>query len=157
MKPHNTGLWSGYGLQRRGDQRNLSLNWRRRWGGDRWRCRWGCTREAPAQTLGPRHRLLQGGEGGSCGWGPVALPWVLTGSKLQGLLVVLGVINPLPKVCDRPHPHPGVHSFLDTISLSSTRVSALPHLGVGQVVTHNLLCLCLSSPSIFISPLALPL
>ena len=67
------------------------------------------------------------------------------------------MVSPLPKFCGCPHPCPDVSLFLATISISIAKVSALAHPGVVQVVTHNLLHLCLSSSSNFISPIALPL
>ena len=90
----------------------------------------------------PRHLGQEMGccNGGAspCRWGPGVLLPVLMGSKLQGLLWVLGTVSPLPKVCGCPCPCPCVCSFLDTISLSNARYSALLHPGVGQVFTYNL-------------------
>ena len=107
----------------------------------------------------PRHLGHNMGchNGGStpCRGGAGVLLHVLMGSKLQGLLWVLGTVSPLPRVYDCPHP--GVYSFLVTISVSKAKVSALPHPGVRQVFTHNLFHLCLSSSNMSISPLALPL
>ena len=119
----------------------------------------GSTGGGAVGKLLPRHLGQEAGchSGGStpCGQEPGFLLHVLTGSKLQGLLLVLGTVSHLPMGCGCPHP--GGYSFVVTILVSHAKVSALPHPGVGKVFTHSLFHLCLSSSNISISPLTLPL
>ena len=94
--------------------------------------------------LGHEMSCLSGGSA-PCGWGP----------RFPLCILVPGTVIPLPRGCGCPHP--GVHSFLVTISASNAKVSDLSCPGVGHVFTQSLFHLCLSSSNISISPLTLPL